>query len=328
MTEIVTTSGNCLVGSVETGKGCDILQNGRFEVGGCEDNFGLCFPSGSYPADSCKWLLTQSLLVCDKLVQVVVIPFTVYNNADSCWTNTPTRNAGPPLPPPRCDTTHVKKRQINRDAPPRPETPVTGQHFNSQYGLSGIKEFDIPIGTESGDSLFLYRFAFIPDGWSYAISDSNWIHTPDTVHVTINHDDIIAEEDTARVVIYAYNDRDEYAGYAEVMVYEPGAPVSVEEIPWADLPTTYNLGQNYPNPFNPSTTIEFAVPNRTIVSIEVLNILGQRVRSLVEEELPSGRFRISWDGTDENGTSVATGVYLYRFRAGDYVETKKMLLMK
>jgi hypothetical protein len=94
------------------------------------------------------------------------------------------------------------------------------------------------------------------------------------------------------------------------------------------LPYRFELSQNYPNPFNPSTTIEFAVPSRAVVSVEVLNILGQRVRSLVEEEVPPGRFKVTWDGTDANGKPVATGIYVYRLQVGEHVEAKKMLLLK
>jgi hypothetical protein len=192
----------------------------------------------------------------------------------------------------------------------------------------GATDFNIPIGSEYGDSLFVNRWIFLPDGWSATISDSGWIQTPDTIYVSILHDDFIAAEDTGRVVFYAYNDLDEYAGHAEVMVYEPQEPVSVEEITGSGLPTSYELSQNYPNPFNPSTTFDFAVPCRGDVSIEILNILGQRVRSLVDAEVPAGRFRVTWNGTDASGKLVATGVYLYRFRAGNHVETKKMLLLK
>jgi hypothetical protein len=94
------------------------------------------------------------------------------------------------------------------------------------------------------------------------------------------------------------------------------------------LPHRFELPQNYPNPFNPTTTIRYALPERSRVTIEVLNILGQKVRTLVDREAPAGYYTTTWEGTDASGRSVATGVYLYRFRAGDHAETRKMLLLK
>lgn len=94
------------------------------------------------------------------------------------------------------------------------------------------------------------------------------------------------------------------------------------------LPYQFELSQNYPNPFNPVTTIEYSVPSRTDVTIEIFNVLGQRVRTLVNEVKSAGSYRIEWAGTDDVGKSVSTGVYLYRFQAGDVVQTKKMLLIK
>ena len=95
-----------------------------------------------------------------------------------------------------------------------------------------------------------------------------------------------------------------------------------------NLPMSFALQQNYPNPFNPTTTIEFNVPTRAHVTLEIFNLLGQHVRTLVDETKSAGNYKAIWDGTDVTGKSVSTGVYLYRFRAGDFVETKKMLLLK
>jgi hypothetical protein len=94
------------------------------------------------------------------------------------------------------------------------------------------------------------------------------------------------------------------------------------------LPYRFTLSQNYPNPFNPVTTIEYSLPEAAHVQIDIFNIMGQRVRRLVDREEPAGSYLTSWDGTDDRHQTVATGVYLYRFRAGEYVESKKMLLVK
>jgi hypothetical protein len=94
------------------------------------------------------------------------------------------------------------------------------------------------------------------------------------------------------------------------------------------LPFRFELSQNYPNPFNPVTMIEYSLPERSHVTIEIHNVLGQRVRALVNREESAGSYTVTWDGSDASGKPVATGVYLYRFQAGDHVETKKMLLLK
>ncbi|MGD8923172.1 MAG: FlgD immunoglobulin-like domain containing protein, partial [Candidatus Zixiibacteriota bacterium] len=95
-----------------------------------------------------------------------------------------------------------------------------------------------------------------------------------------------------------------------------------------NLPGNFNLRQNYPNPFNPSTTIEYDLPHRSHVRIDVLNVLGQKVRVLIDREETAGSHSITWDGTDDSGESVSTGIYLYRIQAGEIVESRKMLLLK
>jgi phosphodiesterase/alkaline phosphatase D-like protein len=94
------------------------------------------------------------------------------------------------------------------------------------------------------------------------------------------------------------------------------------------LPFEFSLSQNYPNPFNPSTTISFALPEASEVAIEVFNIMGQKVATLVQGRLEAGNHQIQWNGQVEGGGPAATGVYFCRMQAGDFVESRKMLLMK
>ncbi|MCI0329600.1 MAG: T9SS type A sorting domain-containing protein [candidate division Zixibacteria bacterium] len=92
-------------------------------------------------------------------------------------------------------------------------------------------------------------------------------------------------------------------------------------------PSKFELAQNYPNPFNAATVIRFALPQASRVELRIYNILGQIVRSFIEEK-PVGWYEAFWDGRDENGAAVSSGIYLYQIRAGSYVETKKMHLVK
>jgi hypothetical protein len=105
-------------------------------------------------------------------------------------------------------------------------------------------------------------------------------------------------------------------------------PTDVEEHDGTNLPEAFSLVQNYPNPFNPTTTIEYSVPTRARVTVEIFNLLGQHVKTLVDGMKSPGKYTIEWDGKDIADKPVSTGVYLYRFTAGDYTETKKMVLLK
>ncbi|HVP36399.1 MAG TPA: T9SS type A sorting domain-containing protein [Terriglobales bacterium] len=94
------------------------------------------------------------------------------------------------------------------------------------------------------------------------------------------------------------------------------------------IPTSFALLNNYPNPFNPNTTILYALPHETDVKLEVYNILGQRVRVLVNEHQAAGYKTIVWDGRNDKGEAVSTGIYFYRLQAENYINSKKMILMK
>ncbi|MCB9069676.1 MAG: T9SS type A sorting domain-containing protein [Calditrichae bacterium] len=98
--------------------------------------------------------------------------------------------------------------------------------------------------------------------------------------------------------------------------------------PVAVIPTEYGLDQNYPNPFNPETTIRFALPQSGNVTLKIFNLSGQLVRTLVSSEFAAGQHQIVWNGRNDLGEKVASGMYLYRITAGSFVQTKKMMLMK
>ena len=103
---------------------------------------------------------------------------------------------------------------------------------------------------------------------------------------------------------------------------------AVEEVESAGTPDSYSLGAAYPNPFNPETTIEFNVPAEGFVEIDVFNAVGQTVASLVDEELSAGSYRTTWNGLDQAGSQVSSGVYFYRMQAGDFSATHSMTLLK
>ncbi len=95
-----------------------------------------------------------------------------------------------------------------------------------------------------------------------------------------------------------------------------------------DLPAEFDLKANYPNPFNPSTTINFDVPEASDVRLEVFDMMGRRVATLVNGQLGAGRYEAIWDARSDAGAPVASGVYLYRLQAGSFESVKRMVFMK
>ncbi len=93
-------------------------------------------------------------------------------------------------------------------------------------------------------------------------------------------------------------------------------------------PVQFALGQNFPNPFNPSTTIHFALPENGDTHLTVYDMMGRRIRTLVSGTMPAGAHEVSWDGTDDAGNSVTTGIYLYKLQSGTITETKKMTFIR
>ncbi len=94
------------------------------------------------------------------------------------------------------------------------------------------------------------------------------------------------------------------------------------------IPLTYQLKQNFPNPFNPETRIYFEIPKAHDVTIIVYNMLGQKIRTLVKENFKAGSHVVNWNGQSDHGLQVPTGVYIYRIKAGEFMESKKMVLIK
>ena len=88
------------------------------------------------------------------------------------------------------------------------------------------------------------------------------------------------------------------------------------------------LAQNYPNPFNPTTTIAFSIAQQSQVSLTIYDVTGRVVRRLVNDARSAGVYRILWDGRNDDGRGIGSGVYFYRLKAGQFVETKKMVLIR
>ena len=104
-------------------------------------------------------------------------------------------------------------------------------------------------------------------------------------------------------------------------------PTGIEPVA-SGLPTTFELSQNFPNPFNPSTEIKFAIPKSQYVNLTVYDLFGRTVKTLVDEEVAAGRYKVSWEGTTDAGKQVASGIYFYRLQSKENVQARKMVLVR
>lgn len=113
-------------------------------------------------------------------------------------------------------------------------------------------------------------------------------------------------------------------------------PVGINDKWGIGLPTHFAIDQNYPNPFNPVTTIRYQIPKATHVKLEIYNLMGQKIKTLVNSNQQVNYYSVTWDGLNNQGVKVASGIYLYRIVAGDpsagsghqFIKTNKMLLLK
>jgi hypothetical protein len=134
-------------------------------------------------------------------------------------------------------------------------------------------------------------------------------------------DDSILPDQTVEYTVSALYDIAESATTDTVFIYY----VNTDD---AGLPTSYALHQNYPNPFNPITFIRYELPEATDVKIVVYNVLGQKVATLVNQQMNAGYHSISWSGLNESGSPVSSGVYLYRIETDNFKDVKKLMYLK
>jgi hypothetical protein len=116
---------------------------------------------------------------------------------------------------------------------------------------------------------------------------------------------------------------------AQPLAIELAGELNLEAAKGSDFrPRSFSLSQNYPNPFNPETSIEYALPQDAQVRLIIYNVLGQKVATLVDEHQAAGCKTVWWDGKDETGDEVSSGVYFYRLTAGEFSEVRKMMMVK
>ncbi len=118
--------------------------------------------------------------------------------------------------------------------------------------------------------------------------------------------------------------------YAEESILVFSTNISITKIPNSSmiLPRKYQINQNYPNPFNPYTKIEYEIPQYGIVKINIYDISGKLIRKLINEQKNTGKYLVTWDGRNDSGKTVSSGTYFYQIISGNFVQAKKMILLK
>jgi len=150
-----------------------------------------------------------------------------------------------------------------------------------------------------------------------------WISEQGVIKDSADFDTALAIDEFGEVIGYMVGyDKYELVGYGATEVKDENLDNTIS--------FGFSLGDNYPNPFNPNTVIRFSlsVPHPTNTTLKIYNIRGQEVRSLVSEQNGAGSYEVVWDGKDDKGNEVASGIYFYRLKVGEFTECKKMLLLK
>lgn len=126
-----------------------------------------------------------------------------------------------------------------------------------------------------------------------------------------------------------YNHTLYYGGYIDdVKVWNYATVLGIEPVGEPGIPSKVELFQNFPNPFNPATEIQFQVNKSQKVNLTVFDMLGRKVKTLVDKDVSAGKYKVTWNGINEAGQRVASGIYFYRLQTQDFEQARKMLLMK
>jgi hypothetical protein len=184
-----------------------------------------------------------------------------------------------------------------------------GKSITDQYGL---ERFNVLVSTGSTN----------PNDFT-SISGGTYIEAPTTWTQYSYGLDAYANQ-TIRVAIQCVSNDAFIFMVDNVEIDAPGGTPNNPEV----TPVISQLIGNYPNPFNPETSIAFSTKENGPVSIDIYNVRGQKVRSLLNENKEAGNHTVVWNGKDDNGKNVASGVFFYRMKSGKYSSTKKMILMK
>ncbi len=222
---------------------------------------------------------------------------------------------------------HWLSKGLVRDDIQTVETTPSGKLMVGVYG-------GIFVSTDMGGS---WQYRYVDDSYCYALenADSALVYAGTYHGVFLSSDDGYSWIPTTNIGLtqqFVLTLFQSQAGFSYAGTYRGGIYRSLQQTatalrlsvsPDRRLPERFSLGQNYPNPFNPSTEIEYAVPMREFVRLEIYNLLGEKIATLVDGQQQAGSYHVSWDASRR-----ASGVYICLLRAGTFRESRKMLLIR
>jgi len=180
--------------------------------------------------------------------------------------------------------------------------------FNGINKIDDVSDFVIHTNTTENGTIRIGGFSVIPK----EITGN---------YLTLNFDVIGNPGERGEIELNNYTINNEPGYYGT-------ATINIKTENLLSIPLKYNLSQNYPNPFNPSTTISYEIPKTSYLTITVFNLLGERIKTLVDEEKQAGRYSVFWDGQNEAGIKMPSGLYFYQMESDGFSRTCKMLLTK
>lgn len=206
---------------------------------------------------------------------------------------------------------------------------------------TAVADFDVKIANIDSDNhrvtIGLVKMVHAPQQNPYLKPAAGGGNTVAQLHFKLDDPTLQSVEigtfssaDPSHELMFVYNEYIDGVPHVRDLTPEfVGGQVSLNaRTPSLALPTEFTLSQNVPNPFNPSTLVSFALPTAARVNLSIYNVLGQHVKTLVDTDMRAGYQTVTWDGTDNTGHTVASGVYFYKLNAGDFTATKKMLMLK
>ena len=221
---------------------------------------------------------------------------------------------------------------------------------NLKYGVATTEDFQAVAESVYGQDLnyFFQEWIYGENEPTYTIGWNKSLVSGDIYHITLNINQTVNTNPSyftmpvqvkfntnlgdTTVTLFnnaqAQNFQFDIVGNPQSIVFDPGNWILknttiVTDLDDVTIPIEYSLEQNYPNPFNPSTTIEFSLPKTGNVTLKVFNVLGKEVASLINGQVESGKHKVNFDASNLN-----SGVYFYRIDAGNFIDTKKMILLK
>ena len=174
--------------------------------------------------------------------------------------------------------------------------------------------------SSSGVQQWVERYNGALDAYDYATdiirSPSGYVYVTGYSQVVSTYEDIVTIK---------YN---QASGQVQwYLVYDGGSGIGIESYT-DEVPQSYELCQNYPNPFNPSTQIMYSLPKLNHVILKIFNIHGKAIKTLVNEFQTAGKKSVTWDGLNEGGQKVSSGIYIYQLNIGDFTTSKKMIMVQ